>query len=195
MVTPALGTIGWYGKLPSRGDFVGRGLPASFRREWDGWLQRGIALAATTFGSTVVRARLESFAPWRYVVLPAVEEVWCGIVVPSHDRVGRVFPLTIAQCCEVAVQAAEVATRLEALADAAMEGMEALEAAIAELQRLGFAANPAAVEWPTAPASVWWPVTAASDVPPRTAAWPPDAQLLNEMLGDGQVDAATRLVV
>ena len=48
--------LAWYGKLPSRGDFVSRGLPRSWSRSWDEWLQRGLALAAP-----VVRAA----GPWR----------------------------------------------------------------------------------------------------------------------------------
>ena len=31
--------VGFYGKMPSRGDFVRRGLPDSFVDPWDAWLQ------------------------------------------------------------------------------------------------------------------------------------------------------------
>ena len=47
MVKPPPRRVSWWGKLPARADFVGRGLPARWRSDWDGWLQRGIALAAT----------------------------------------------------------------------------------------------------------------------------------------------------
>ena len=87
----------WYGKLPARGDFVGRGLPPRWRSDWDGWLQRGLALAATTLDDAALRERLRAFAPWRYLALPAPGEIWCGIIVASHDRVGRAFPLTLAE--------------------------------------------------------------------------------------------------
>ena len=86
----------WYGKLPARGDFIGRGLPPRWRSDWDGWLQQGLALAPTRLDGAL-RERLRAFAPWRYLAWPAPGEAWCGIVVPSHDRVGRAFPLTLAE--------------------------------------------------------------------------------------------------
>ena len=42
----------WYGKLPSRGDFVSRGVPRSWSRPWDEWLQRSLALAAQRLGAS-----------------------------------------------------------------------------------------------------------------------------------------------
>ena len=81
MVKPQPRRVSWWGKLPARADFVGRGLPARWRSDWDGWLQRGLALAAATLEGAALRERLGAFAPWRYVALPAPGEVWCGIIV------------------------------------------------------------------------------------------------------------------
>ena len=97
------------------------------------WLQRGIALAAATLDGATLRERLGAFAPWRYVALPAPGEIWCGIVVASHDRVGRAFPLTLAERLAAPAPPHESAARLASLLDAAAEGPEALEAAIAAL--------------------------------------------------------------
>jgi len=36
-------SAGFFGKLPSRGDFVSRYLPKSFLEPWDNWLQTAIA--------------------------------------------------------------------------------------------------------------------------------------------------------
>jgi type VI secretion system protein ImpM len=89
---------GWYGKLPSLGDFASRRLPAAFIDEWDDWLQGVMAAARDEWG-----------AAWldRYLVAPVVrfwlgpgvlgEAAWRGIVMPSVDRVGRHFPLSFAQ--------------------------------------------------------------------------------------------------
>ena len=47
-------TLGFYGKLASRGDFVSRALPQSFVGPWDSWLAAGL-LARTAWaviGST-----------------------------------------------------------------------------------------------------------------------------------------------
>ena len=88
---------GWYGKMPSLGDFVSRRLPDEFTRLWDDWLQAGMA-----------RARAEMGAEWlpRYLVAPVRRfwlapglmsaPGWVGVLMPSIDGVGRYFPLTIA---------------------------------------------------------------------------------------------------
>jgi len=180
MVTPA--RVAWYGKLPARGDFVGRGLPRRWRCDWDDWLQRGLALAATRLEGAVLRERLLAFAPWRYLALPAPGEIWCGIMVASHDRVERAFPLTLAERLAGPASPGESAARLASLLGAAAEGPEALEEAIAALPpRAGQEFQPAEA-WPTQPASLWWPLDAAHDVIPRIATWPPEPALLLELL-------------
>jgi type VI secretion system protein ImpM len=175
----------WYGKLPARGDFVGKGLPPRWRSDWDGWLQRGLALAATTLDGATLRERLRDFAPWRYVALPAPGEMWCGIMVASHDRVGRAFPLTLVERLAVPASPGESAARLASLLDAAAEGPEALEAAIAVLPPHSGQGFQPAEAWPPQPASLWWPLAAGQDVVPRLAAWPPEPGLLLELL-DGR---------
>lgn len=178
--------VAWYGKLPARGDFLGRGLPPRWRSDWDAWLQRGIALAATALDNTTLRERLRDFAPWGYLALPAPGEIWCGIITPSHDRVGRAFPLTLAErlsAPESSQSPHEIAARLASLLGAAAYGPEALDAAIAALPpRLEQGFAPAAA-WPAQPSSLWWPLAAAHDVVPRAAGWPPEPELLLELLG------------
>ena len=88
---------GFYGKLPARGDFVRAGLPRDFVEAWDRWWQSMITASRESLGEAWVPAWLE--APiWRFT-LPAglcgagsVLGVW----MPSVDRAGRYFPLTIA---------------------------------------------------------------------------------------------------
>ena len=94
----ALAVPGWYGKLPHLGDFASRRLPDSFVRRWDRWLQRGLAGARSQLGEGWLDAYL--VAPiLRFWVGPGVlgECGWTGLMMPSVDRVGRHFPLTIAQ--------------------------------------------------------------------------------------------------
>ncbi|CAN7710224.1 type VI secretion system-associated protein TagF [Variovorax sp. LjRoot290] len=174
--------VSWYGKLPARGDFVGRGLPPRWRGDWDGWLQRGLALAATMVDGAALRERLRAFAPWRYLALPAPGEIWCGIIVASHDRVGRAFPLTLAERFAAPASPDQSAARLASLLGAAAEGPEALEAAIAALPPHSEQEFKPAEAWPSQPASLWWPLAAAHDVIPRAAAWPPEPALLLELL-------------
>jgi type VI secretion system protein ImpM len=182
MVKPPPGRVSWYGKLPARGDFVGRGLPSRWRRDWDAWLQRGIALAATALDDTALRERLRAFAPWRYLALPAPGEIWCGIIVASHDRVGRAFPLTLAERLAAPASPHESAARLASLLASTAEGPEALEAAIAALPPRSEQGFTPAAAWPPQPASLWWPLAAAHDVVPRAAGWPPEPELLLELL-------------
>ena len=177
----ALRQVAWYGKLPARGDFVGRGLPPRWRAEWDEWLQQGLALAATTLEGGELRERLGSFTPWRYVAQAGSGETWCGIMVPSRDRVGRAFPLTLVERSSPATPPDESAARLAGLLPAAAEGPDALEAAIAAL-------SPRSQQDSTQagarqPCSFWWPMAAAGTSDPLVASWPPEPSLLLELLG------------
>jgi type VI secretion system protein ImpM len=182
MVKPPPRRVSWYGKLPTRGDFVGRGLPARWRSDWDGWLQRGIALAATTLEGATLRERLGAFAPWRYLALPAPGEIWCGIIAPSHDRIGRAFPLTLVERFAAPALPHEIAARLASLLVAAAQGPEALEAAIAALPPGSEHEFKPAQVWPSQPATLWWPLAAAHDAVPRAGRWPPEPERLLEVL-------------
>lgn len=89
--------IGLFGKIPARGDFVRTGLPGHFVVPWDAWLQEVIAASQTSLGADWLPAYLES-PVWRFA-LPAQMCGPCpvvGVMMPSVDRVGRYFPLTLA---------------------------------------------------------------------------------------------------
>ncbi len=88
---------GWFGKIPSLGDFVYRRLPNQFTSQWDDWLQHSIQASQLALGDQWLNAYLT--APiWRFVLLPGVinHQAWTGLVMPSVDKVGRYFPLTVA---------------------------------------------------------------------------------------------------
>ena len=91
-----MSTPGFYGKLASRGDFVSRGLPQSFIGPWDSWLAAGL-LASQSLGDRWLDAYLVS-PLWRFMLGPGVcgPQAAVGVVMPSIDRVGRYFPLTVA---------------------------------------------------------------------------------------------------
>jgi type VI secretion system protein ImpM len=88
---------GWYGKIPALGDFVSRRLAPDFIQRWDAWLQRGIAASPRGLKEFAMNA-IGNGAPWRFALLPGVcgDQAWVGVILPSVDRVGRHFPLTIA---------------------------------------------------------------------------------------------------
>lgn len=87
---------GYHGKLVAKGDFVTRRLPRSFVGPWDSWLQDVIGDSRARMGEAWLDAYLTS-PIWRFV-LPAGlcgEAAAAGVLMPSVDRVGRYFPLTI----------------------------------------------------------------------------------------------------
>lgn len=192
------GVTGWYGKLPARGDFVCHGLPPEWVEPWDACLQQVLRLAAAR------ESPLRHFAPWRFLAWPRGTDgaAWAGVLVPSHDRVGRVFPLTVVQRLApgwapgldgpegLAVEAA-----LARLADAALDVTDTADAALMEdfvavLSGLEPVIGPAVgsgagVEGPSSPGglSLWWPPPAPGAGPqPLAQPWPPEPAQLLELL-------------
>jgi type VI secretion system protein ImpM len=87
---------GWFGKLPLLGDFATRRLPPEFVDPWDDWLQRSIAASRRQLGERWLDVYLTS-PIWRFVLFEEVcgAGAWGGVTMPSVDKVGRYFPLTI----------------------------------------------------------------------------------------------------
>jgi type VI secretion system protein ImpM len=77
------GYAGFFGKLPAAGDFVARGLPEGFVRPWDRWLTRHVA-------------PLELPEAGLRFSLVSGGKCVAGVILPSADRHGRRFPLTLA---------------------------------------------------------------------------------------------------
>jgi type VI secretion system protein ImpM len=90
-------TPGFYGKLAGRGDFMHRDLPPAFIEAWDAWLAAGMAASRAELGAGWLDAYLVS-PLWRFAVAPGLlgGEAVTGVMMPSVDRVGRYFPLTVA---------------------------------------------------------------------------------------------------
>ncbi|MGC8474740.1 MAG: type VI secretion system-associated protein TagF [Acetobacteraceae bacterium] len=96
-MTGAAIIAGFYGKLPSRGDFVTLQLPAAFTRPWDAWLADRLGGSQSSLGAGWVAAWLE--APvWRFALAPGLAgpEAVLGVMLPSVDRAGRYFPMSFA---------------------------------------------------------------------------------------------------
>lgn len=124
---------GWYGKLPALGDFASRRLPQDFIRPWDGWLQQAIAASRATLGNAWLDTYLTSCI-WRFVLAAdcLTPTPWAGILLPSVDRVGRYFPLTLAAPFAAHGAPTDWFAALEAAAHAglAANAIEAFEAAL-----------------------------------------------------------------
>ncbi|XDA99849.1 type VI secretion system-associated protein TagF [Sulfitobacter sp. LCG007] len=93
------GAFGYYGKAPCRGDFLGSGLSPDFVRAWDAAMQSLVLAGRDALGTRWQACYL--MAPiWRFAVPPGAlaRRAVAGIMMPSVDRVGRLFPLCLA--CE-----------------------------------------------------------------------------------------------
>jgi len=87
---------GLYGKLPAYGDFIFRNLNTSFISPWDEWLQHFISGSQEQMGDDWLDIYLTS-PIWRFVLSPGVidSNMWAGLLMPSVDRVGRYFPISL----------------------------------------------------------------------------------------------------
>lgn len=91
---------GWYGKLPSLGDFASRRMSPGFLEAWDDWLAGGLADWRARQPESWLDAYLAS-PSWRFLLMPGAltgvlsAGAWAGVLMPSVDRVGRYFPLTL----------------------------------------------------------------------------------------------------
>lgn len=88
---------GWYGKIPYLGDFASRRLPQQFVNAWDDWLQHSLVASRSQLGTHWLHIYLNS-PIWRFILLPRVidDAFWTGLIMPSVDKVGRHFPLSLA---------------------------------------------------------------------------------------------------
>lgn len=166
--------IAWYGKLPGLGDFASRRLPSAFVREWDEWLQHGLACAHAQLGDDAWLARYLVAPIRRFWLAPQLlgEAAWTGLLMPSVDRVGRHFPLTLAvpgASLAQAIAAHEWFAQLDATARRVLDTeytVEAFEEALAAFEALPPEADGASAQLATTLlqsggeagtcGSVWW---------------------------------------
>ncbi|WP_089929164.1 type VI secretion system-associated protein TagF [Caulobacter sp. UNC279MFTsu5.1] len=85
-----------FGKLPSHGDFVARGLSGPDRDAWDAWASAGLAQARTALGADF-EARHDAAPPLRFAFGPGpFGEGWrTGALAPSIDSAGRRFIIVL----------------------------------------------------------------------------------------------------
>jgi len=142
--TLAPGEIGWYGKLPAAGDFLRHHLPDAFVDDWDAWLRAGMAAAADAQGEDWQDSFLR-FPVWYFLRGNDGSGAWAGLLLPGVDRVGRLFPMTVAFNIPPddfgGLAFAQIETRLAAIEDHTLaalgdDDLERFEEALAALQPL-----------------------------------------------------------
>ncbi|HYH22784.1 MAG TPA: type VI secretion system-associated protein TagF [Azospirillum sp.] len=100
---------GFHGKVPARGDFVAHDLPSRFVGPWDAWLQGALAESRVRLGPAW--ERLFAASPvWRFALGPGLcgGRAVAGVLVPSADRVGRLYPFVLAAALPAGVDLAAV---------------------------------------------------------------------------------------
>lgn len=125
--------IGFTGKIPDCPDFISRFLPPSFTSYWNGWVDEGMQHSQRLLGKEWRQAFLVS-PVWHFSILPGVlgDTGWLGVVIPSVDKAGRYYPLTVASPLFFErhhnLESDAIQERLEAIAIAALdEGSTSLE--------------------------------------------------------------------
>lgn len=177
--------IGFFGKLPCRGDFVRAGLPGSFVGPWDDWMQTVLPASKAALGDHWLAAWME--APvWRFRLQAGAcgPDPVCGVFMPSVDKAGRHFPFALASVGP-ASGGAELAgddwlDGAEAAGIAALEHILEPDDVMGRLERLPLGRAP-----PPETTCRWWTIGAPM-VPPtdfRTVGLP-SADLFVRMLSE-----------
>lgn len=201
---------GWFGKLAMLGDFAQRRLPEPVVARLDRWLSATMQALPGVLGERWPQAYLQApllrFAWGPGVVSP---QWWFGVLMPSCDRVGRYFPLVVAQAGGGAPGDGAALARLQdwyaALGQAAVgtlddgASLEAFEAALAGQGLPALEAGPAPVPQalddalaPLAAAALaerlagqtlWWPAGVTAGL--QCSAGLPDAARSARLLSAG----------
>jgi type VI secretion system protein ImpM len=90
------GGFGAFGKMPTVGDFFRLNTPSGFVSVWDDWLQTAILAGQRALGSGWDDHYMS--APiWRFSLTAGIagKHKTIGVLMPSVDRVGRRYPLTL----------------------------------------------------------------------------------------------------
>ncbi len=170
--------IGFFGKLPTHGDFVSSAIGLRLQSELDRWVRSGLIALEGALGSDW-RRLFHSAAAWRFAVDKGVwaPSAIAGVLLPSRDRVGRSFPLIIAaQLQRFSGQLRDLCeddswfTAAEALAETSdkadfemqrfVEGVKRLRPPFIDKQ--SGALQPATKGSDAPPASLWWRISPGS---------------------------------
>jgi type VI secretion system protein ImpM len=187
-------SFGFYGKIPARGDFVRNGLPRPFIDAWDSWLQRVMPESRVLLGDAWLPAWME--APvWRFSVAAGIcgPGAALGVFMPSVDRAGRHFPLTLA--C-VGGDGESVTPSLGWLGQAAEAGIDAVSEDLEPEHLAGRLRTPhmEGARWRVPEARCAWSTDGSPRVPPQEFATDtlPSAVQFARMLQEGAAGSDVR---
>ena len=162
-------TVVLFGKLPSRGDFLNRGLDGATLEAWDGWFSAQLESAKTRLGDDFP-ATHDAAPPWRFVDAPgAFGAGWrAGAFAPSMDSVGRRFFVMAAADHLSPDQAASGAAMALAMEDVIYEAFEQGWDADSVVERGGEAVRHAMLATGPATPTPLWTTVGSPTYPPTT---------------------------
>lgn len=96
--------VGFFGKLPSFGDFIQRNVTVRLVDEWDNWLSQGLNSSQHQLQRQWQYYYFTS-PIWRFCFKPRFnsQSIVVGLMMPSVDKTGRAYPFTL--LCELQSQA------------------------------------------------------------------------------------------
>lgn len=121
--------FGYFGKIPTLGDFVHQVLPQDFANGFHEWLQQSMAHGREALGDEFLTYYLNCPA-WKFLMTAGVcgAQPVVGLTIPSVDRVGRYFNFTLAtvlpQDCDPIAYALSNQIGFEQLEVAALDILE-----------------------------------------------------------------------
>ena len=93
-----VGPVAGFGKIPALGDFVRTPSPSDEMIAFEAWLTRAVETGEARPG-TAFRDAFPTAAPHAFLWSGAIDKkhrgLLAGVIVPSHDGVGRRFPLVV----------------------------------------------------------------------------------------------------
>ena len=101
-----------FGKLPSHGDFVSRGLSVKRRDRFDLWLSDEMIQSREHYGHTF-EAAFDAAPPWRFANEDNIDGWEGGALCASIDAAGRRFPLIVGRTASDAIDAFRAANACE----------------------------------------------------------------------------------
>lgn len=152
---------GFFGKVPTVGDFVQRNLATPVAASVDAWLQEGMYLLGQQGQAFHDRYMV---SPISCFVLP--QRVWAdqavaGLIMPSVDRVGRLFPFVFLQslAADQPINLGRLSNELEGAGDIAIHAVQQRLSPDELYQRLlaATATTRAAADSPAADSDVYPP--------------------------------------
>lgn len=143
---------GFFGKLPTKGDFVRANLPEDFIAPLDAWCRECLAASRLALGEGWEGAWMT--APiWRFFLPPGAcgPQAALGVWLPSMDKVGRHFPFVLCALADAASDLEEGGVWADAAEAAGLSGIveDTPHGAIADILQMPVADT-------AIPAPGWW---------------------------------------